>query len=229
MILFGFMGNRWVCAKLERQGYYHVMQVAAASKAGALAKYQQTSNINLDKPNAATAATSTKASVHTPSGFNIASSEPSFGSPNSATPPKTTANHSLRLISDMQSNIETRKVNEVITTVPASRGRSDINEEEIYEQIVNEIESGNIRKGLWAKLLVEADGNEEKVRLLYIQIRFSEISYTYNLNGKQKNTDDALMANYNITLNNGIYFYKNLRFDALSDAVIAAKQQNKRS
>ncbi len=41
MLVYGFMGNGWVAAKLERQGYSHAKQIEAASAEGAKAKFQE--------------------------------------------------------------------------------------------------------------------------------------------------------------------------------------------
>lgn len=50
-----------------------------------------------------------------------------------------------------------------------------IDEDAIYEQVANEIESGNARKGLWTKLWAELDGDDSKVKLAYIKTRVSQI------------------------------------------------------
>jgi hypothetical protein len=39
MLVYGFMGNRWRAAHLEKQGYLHVKNVEAASAEGAKAKF----------------------------------------------------------------------------------------------------------------------------------------------------------------------------------------------
>lgn len=41
----------------------------------------------------------------------------------------------------------------------------------LYQQAYEELESGQINKGLWAKALVESDGNESKARAKYIKTR----------------------------------------------------------
>lgn len=50
------------------------------------------------------------------------------------------------------------------------------NDEKIYEDIANEIESGNVRKGLWTKLWTELDGDDGKVKLAYIKARVAQIA-----------------------------------------------------
>ena len=48
-------------------------------------------------------------------------------------------------------------------------------EEEFYELAYEEIESGNLKKGLWAKAFSEAEGDENKAKALYIKYRFDQI------------------------------------------------------
>ena len=48
-------------------------------------------------------------------------------------------------------------------------------EEEFYELAYEEIESGNLKKGLWAKAFSEAEGDENKTKALYIKYRFDQI------------------------------------------------------
>jgi hypothetical protein len=48
-------------------------------------------------------------------------------------------------------------------------------EEEFYELAYEEIESGNLKKGLWAKSFSEAEGDENKAKALYIKYRFDQI------------------------------------------------------
>ena len=48
-------------------------------------------------------------------------------------------------------------------------------EEEFYELAYEEIESGNLKKGLWAKAFSKSDGDENKAKALYIKYRFDQI------------------------------------------------------
>ena len=52
--------------------------------------------------------------------------------------------------------------------------KSNNNDEDIYEQIANELES-NKRIGLWTKAIAEADGDENKAKAIYIKLRFEQI------------------------------------------------------
>ena len=46
-----------------------------------------------------------------------------------------------------------------------------VNQEYIYENIANEIESGNVEKGLWTRLFAECDGDENATKVHYIKQR----------------------------------------------------------
>lgn len=48
-------------------------------------------------------------------------------------------------------------------------------EEKLYEQVLIEMDNGNIRAGLWAKSLANGAGNEEKAKGLYIKYRVQSI------------------------------------------------------
>jgi len=50
-----------------------------------------------------------------------------------------------------------------------------LKDEKIYNQVLLEIESNDYRKGLLAKALSEAKGNEEKSRAIYIKLRYQSI------------------------------------------------------
>tara|TARA_Y100000748_G_C15130954_1_gene346120 strand:+ start:124 stop:477 length:354 start_codon:yes stop_codon:yes gene_type:complete len=48
--------------------------------------------------------------------------------------------------------------------------------EELYEQISNELESNQIDKGLWTQAEAESDGDEKKVRSVYIKLRYEKLT-----------------------------------------------------
>ena len=52
---------------------------------------------------------------------------------------------------------------------------SRLEEERLYEFILNEIESGNVRKGLMAKAISLANGNENKIQAEYIKLRLQSL------------------------------------------------------
>ena len=82
-----------------------------------------------------------------------------------------------------QSTRSMQPVEPAKATTPQAPTKADIDpsqfvidEEAIYEQIANEVDSGNVRKGLWTKLWAEADGDDAKVKLAYIRIRVAQIA-----------------------------------------------------
>ena len=48
-------------------------------------------------------------------------------------------------------------------------------EEQLFAQVVEEIEAGKRRDGLWAKALISAEGDETKAKIEYIQLRVQSI------------------------------------------------------
>ena len=52
---------------------------------------------------------------------------------------------------------------------------SDINEDEIYEQVMIEMEEDNKVKSTWAKALAQSDGNKDKAESLYIKLRVDSL------------------------------------------------------
>ena len=59
--------------------------------------------------------------------------------------------------------------------IPNKRKMKRIDDEKIYNQVLSEIESNNFRKGLMAKALAEAKGDEKKSRAIYIELRYQSI------------------------------------------------------
>jgi hypothetical protein len=59
-------------------------------------------------------------------------------------------------------------------------------EEEFYELAYEEIESGNTKKGLWAKAFSKSDGDENKAKALYIKYRFDQIKEGYKENDEEE-------------------------------------------
>jgi hypothetical protein len=53
--------------------------------------------------------------------------------------------------------------------------QSRLIEEKMYEQVAEELASGNIRQGLWAKALATEAGDEDKTRSCYIKLRVQSL------------------------------------------------------
>jgi hypothetical protein len=56
-------------------------------------------------------------------------------------------------------------------------------EEKLYELVINEISSGSIKRGLMAKALVIADGDEKVAKARYIELRAEQIFEDIKLHG----------------------------------------------
>lgn len=67
--------------------------------------------------------------------------------------------------------------NEIITHQPDSiiKGVDMENDHEVWERILNEYEGADRKKGLWAKLFVELDGDERKIKIQYLKIRVEQL------------------------------------------------------
>ncbi|MFI8744202.1 hypothetical protein ACIGKL_03465 [Pseudomonas sp. NPDC077186] len=62
-------------------------------------------------------------------------------------------------------------------------------DEQIYAQVLSEIENGQRRNGLWAKALAHSDGSNEKAKSLYIKYRADSIRDEIALAAKYKETE----------------------------------------
>lgn len=60
-----------------------------------------------------------------------------------------------------------------------------LDEEKIYEAVANEIERGDVRKGLWTKLWTELDGDDSRVKLAYIKARVGQIATECSERGRE--------------------------------------------
>lgn len=72
------------------------------------------------------------------------------------------------------------------------------NKEEIYASAIDELETGNFQKGLWAMAFSEAMGDENKAKAIYIKLRtekeFSKIDKCLDLS--QAHIDDSISENF---------------------------------
>ena len=82
-------------------------------------------------------------------------------------------------------NTRTRTKENITPRNDGDRQTDNLYENEIYEQIYNEIEAGLQQKGLWARAIAEADGNESKIKSIYIKLRFNEIKTKYDNTDKK--------------------------------------------
>lgn len=99
--------------------------------------------------------------------------EPAKSAPHPSGPPSITP----QATSPIPANLPTPSISPSHTNTLAAMSQDlyVIDEEAIYEQVANEIESGNVRKGLWTRLWADLDGSDDKVKLAYIRTRVAEI------------------------------------------------------
>ena len=63
-----------------------------------------------------------------------------------------------------------------------------MNKEDIYAQVSVEIEEGNIYQGLWAEAFSKAEGDLQRTKAKYIELRVNSIIRQFN---EQKNHERA--------------------------------------
>ncbi len=63
----------------------------------------------------------------------------------------------------------------VSTSAEPNQNSSDAQEDRLYEQIAQELETNTVDKGLWTKVFAQAGGDERQTRVLYIQARFARL------------------------------------------------------
>jgi len=93
--------------------------------------------------------------------------------------PKAVYNHSKDIASEIKPTINEYKAKHSSSNTTIKEKTSSIpnnlNEDEIYEQIMIEIEEDKKVKSTWAKALAQSDGNKDKAESLYINFRFVDI------------------------------------------------------
>lgn len=76
-------------------------------------------------------------------------------------------------------------------TVPNSLPVPD--DEALYAQAMQEVETGNTRTGLWAKAFAEADGDEKRQKALYLRYRVAaeKVAIQQNVKGPVGSADNT--------------------------------------
>lgn len=80
----------------------------------------------------------------------------------------------------------------------AKRSVERIIDEQFYEKVAYEMEAGQIKVGLWAKATANAEGNEAKIKSLYIQYRVQalvdDIRMVHAADAKDKKVENSQKA-----------------------------------
>jgi hypothetical protein len=53
--------------------------------------------------------------------------------------------------------------------------KSRLVEERLYEMVMDELETGNIRRGIWAKAVAKSNGNDNQARSKYLELRVESL------------------------------------------------------
>lgn len=86
---------------------------------------------------------------------------------------KAVYNHGKDISNEIKSDIENYKVKHSLTIEEKNK---ILHEDEIYEQIMLEIELNQKVKSAWAKALAQSKGNKDKAESMYINIRFNTLA-----------------------------------------------------
>jgi predicted xylose isomerase-like sugar epimerase len=74
----------------------------------------------------------------------------------------------------------------LFTSAKAKLAAQKLAEEQLYEFAAEEIAANNIRPGLWAKAIAEADGEDAKAKARYIKLRVETMKAEAELNSFAK-------------------------------------------
>lgn len=131
-------------------------------------------------------------------------------------------------------------------TIPATDSSATIDEDSVYRQIAEELETGATDKGLWIRLFAECGGDEKQTKVLYIKQRAERLISAECLRLEQAvqehaaevemieklrppPSDTQQMEEYGITFDGERYTYKEYKYSILLDAISYAKPQNRLS
>jgi hypothetical protein len=53
--------------------------------------------------------------------------------------------------------------------------KSRLVEERLYEMVMDELETGNMRRGIWAKAVAKSNGNDNQARSKYLELRVESL------------------------------------------------------
>jgi len=53
--------------------------------------------------------------------------------------------------------------------------KSRLVEERLYEMVMDELESGNVRKGIWGKAVAKSNGNDNQAKSKYLELRVESL------------------------------------------------------
>lgn len=115
-----------------------------------------------------------------------------------------------------------------------------VDEDRIYTQIADELETGNLDRGMWTRLFAECGGDEKQIKVLYIKQRAERLITAKHVRLTQTIhdvaeaeaaplSDDELMRRLGISFDGERYHFREYRYDRLADAVNYAQLLQKRA
>jgi hypothetical protein len=121
-----------------------------------------------------------------------------------------------------------------------------INQDLVYRQIAEELETGATDKGMWTRLFAECGGDEKQTKVLYIKQRADRLISTEKAGFEQAvrervtevemveklrppPSEAQQMEEHGIAFDGERYTYGEYKYDRLPDAISYAKLQNRRS
>ena len=176
--VFGAFGNLWRENNLISRVFEHVGTIEADTPSAALVLYQKSGREKgfITPKNEAPAAQVNSDAYYTPSPQHPASPT------SDTTGSRTMADENVQLWKgspkEVRAAAQTRNAtpsSQYSANIASTSEQAEIDDNLIYEQIANELETGNTDKGLWTRLFAECDGDEKKTRTLYIKQRVEAI------------------------------------------------------
>ena len=61
------------------------------------------------------------------------------------------------------------------SNVPKEEDSVSMNDDAFYDQVAEEIETGNLVRGVWTRAFAEADGDENRAKAIYIKLRVKKL------------------------------------------------------
>jgi hypothetical protein len=76
--------------------------------------------------------------------------------------------------------------------VPKEEDSVSMNDDAFYDQVAEEIETGNLVRGVWVRAFSEADGDENRAKAIYIKLRVTKLSANYRQQKEVTQSEGAI-------------------------------------
>ncbi len=116
-------------------------------------------------------------------------------------------------------------------------------DEQLYAQVAEELSEGNVKAGLWTKATADADGNENKIKALYIKYRVQSMQDEAKIlealvdeannektlpPAKKPKTEAELIKYYGIKFSGDKCYYAGVEFSYIKTAIEYAINDGKK-